>query len=141
MFAQTRLHVDAVRTWWGRCATGGLPVLADRKRSGRPVSFTALQVAEVKAPACQSPAETGTPLSRRSCPEPAREVVDRSITGSISPSAVRRRQQDALKPWQYQPWIFIRDPAFRPKAVRVLDLCARTADGTPLGADECVISI
>jgi transposase len=139
--AQTRLHVDTVRTWRGRFATGGLPALADRKRSGRPASFTTLQVAEVKALACQLPAETGTPLSRWSCPELAREVVDRSIAGSISASTVRRwLKQDALKPWQYQSWIFIRDPAFRPKAARVLDLYARTIGGTPLGEDEYVIS-
>ncbi|MFB7669599.1 IS630 family transposase [Kitasatospora sp. NPDC056138] len=139
--AQTRLHVDTVRTWWGRFATGGLPALADRKRSGRPASFTAVQVAEVKALACQLPAETGTPLSRWSCPELAREVVTRSIAGSISTSTVRRwLKQDALKPWQYQSWIFVRAPAFRPKAARVLDLYARTFNGTPLGEDEYVIS-
>ncbi|UUU44410.1 helix-turn-helix domain-containing protein [Streptomyces sp. NBC_00162] len=34
---QTRLHVDTVRTWRGRFAAGGMPALADRKRSGRPV--------------------------------------------------------------------------------------------------------
>ncbi len=117
--ARTRLHVT-VRTWRGRFATGGLPALADRKRSGRPAWFTALQVAEVKALACQLPAGTGASLSRWSCPELAREVVGRSIAGAISPSTVRRQlKQDALKPWQYQSWIFARDPAFRPKAARV----------------------
>ncbi|MFB7778917.1 helix-turn-helix domain-containing protein [Streptomyces bauhiniae] len=25
-----------MRTWWNRFANGGLPALADRKRSGRP---------------------------------------------------------------------------------------------------------
>ncbi|MFE7358723.1 IS630 family transposase [Streptomyces sp. NPDC057543] len=139
--AQTRLHVDTVRTWRCRFAAGGLPALADRKRSGRPVSFTALQVAEVKALACQLPAGTGAPLSRWSCPELAREVVARSIAGSISTSTVRRwLKQDALKPWQYRSWIFVRDPAFRPKAARVLDLYVRTFDGVPLGEDEYVIS-
>ncbi|WP_199812456.1 IS630 family transposase [Streptomyces sp. NRRL S-337] len=138
---ETGLHLDTVRTWRGRFADGGLPALADRKRSGRPASFTALQVAEVKALACQLPAETGTPLSRWSCPELAREAVDRSTAGSISPSTVRRwLKQDALKPWHYQSWIFVRDPAFRPKAARVLDLYARTFDGAPLGEDEYVIS-
>jgi transposase len=67
--AQTRMHTDTVRIWRGRFAAGGLPALADRRRSGRPPSFTPLQVAEVKALACQLPAETGTPLSRWSCPE------------------------------------------------------------------------
>jgi transposase len=29
-----------VRTWQGRFADGGLPALADRRRSGRPARFT-----------------------------------------------------------------------------------------------------
>ncbi|MGW1761411.1 hypothetical protein [Streptomyces mirabilis] len=44
-------------------------------------------------------------------------------------------KQDALKPWQYQSWIFVRDPAFRSRAARVLDLYTRTFDGTALGED------
>ncbi|MFE2714418.1 helix-turn-helix domain-containing protein [Streptomyces mirabilis] len=85
--AQARLHVDTVpaRAGRGRFATGGLPALADRKRSGRPASFTAVQVTEVKSPARQLPAERSTPLALRSCPELVREVVGRSIAGSISP--------------------------------------------------------
>ncbi|WP_327297949.1 MULTISPECIES: hypothetical protein [unclassified Streptomyces] len=58
----------------------------------------------------------GTPLSRWSAPELAREVVGRAIAGAISASTVRRwPKQDALKPWQYQSWTFITDPAFRPR--------------------------
>jgi hypothetical protein len=45
-----------------------------------------------------------------------------------------------LKPWQYRSWIFIRDPDFRAKARRVLDLYARTFEGVPLGPNEYVIS-
>ncbi|MET8390046.1 helix-turn-helix domain-containing protein [Streptosporangium canum] len=52
------VHVDTVRTWRGRFADGGLPALADRKRSGRPARFSPVQVAEAKALACQLPAET-----------------------------------------------------------------------------------
>jgi hypothetical protein len=47
---------------------------------------------------------------------------------------------DAIKPWNYRSWIFIRDPDFQAKAARVLDLYARTFDGEPLGEDEYVIS-
>ncbi|MFJ4776325.1 helix-turn-helix domain-containing protein [Streptomyces sp. NPDC088762] len=112
--AQTGMHVDTVRTWRSRFAGGGLPALSDRRRSGRPPSFTPLQVAEVKALACQLPAETGTPLSRWSCPELAREVVARAIAPAMSASTVRRwLKADAIKPWQYRSWIFIRDPDFR----------------------------
>ncbi|MGP4087686.1 IS630 family transposase [Streptomyces sp. KR55] len=125
----------------GRFADLGLPGLADRKRPGQPAAFTALQAAQVKALACQLPAEAGAPLSRWSCPELAREAVERGIAPFLSASTVRRwLDQDALKPWQHRSWIFITDPDFRPKAERVLDLYARTWDGIPLGADEYVIS-
>jgi len=100
-----------------------------------------LQRAQVKALACQLPAESGTPLSRWSAPELAREVVARAIVGTISASTVRRwLVQDAIKPWQHRSWIFISDPGFRLKAARVLDLYTRAWDGEPLGADEYVIS-
>ncbi|WP_239404807.1 IS630 family transposase [Frankia sp. Cj3] len=139
--ARMQITVDTVRTWRGRFADRGLEGLADRKRSGRPPRFTPLQVAEVTALACQLPAETGTPLSRWSCPELAREAVTRGIAEALSVSTVRRwLAHDALKPWQYRSWIFIRDPQFRPKAARVLDLYARVVDGLPLGDDEYVIS-
>lgn len=139
--AETRLHVDTVRTWRGRFADGGLPALADRQRSGRPARFTPVQVAEAKALACQLPAETGIPLSRWSCPELAAELNARGITDSISASTVRRwLREDALKPWQYRSWIFIRDPDFCAKAARVMDLYARTWQGKPLDDDEYVIS-
>ncbi|MEV0472841.1 IS630 family transposase [Streptomyces prunicolor] len=139
--AETHLHVDTIRTWRGRFAQGGLPALADRKRSGRPARFTPVQVAEAKALSCQLPVETGVPLSRWSCPELAAELTARGITDTVSASTVRRwLREDALKPWQYRSWIFIRDPDFRVKAQRVLDLYARTFGGVPLGEDEYVIS-
>ena len=139
--AETRLHVDTVRTWRNRFAGGGLPALADRRRSGRPARFTPVQVAEAKALACELPAETGAPLSRWSCPELAAELTARGITDTVSASTVRRwLRQDAIKPWQYRSWIFIRDPDFRARAKPVLDLYARTFEGVALGADEYVVS-
>ncbi|MFD4764636.1 IS630 family transposase [Streptomyces sp. NPDC058439] len=135
------VHVDTVRTWRGRFADGGLPALADRRRSGSPAHFTPVQVAEAKALACQLPAETGVPLARWSCPNLAAELIARGVTDTVSASTVRRwLRQDALKPWQYQSWIFIRDPDFRAKAQCVLDLYARTYEDEPLGADEYVVS-
>jgi len=136
-----RTSVDTVRTWRGRFADEGMEGLTDRERSGRPPRFTPLQVAEVTALACQLPAETETPLSRWSCPELAREAVARGVAEALSASTVRRwLARDSLKPWQYRSWIFVRDPEFRPKAARVLDLYARTFDGTPLGDDDYVVS-
>ena len=86
--------------------------------------------AEVKALACQLPAETGVPLSRWSCPDLAGEVTGRGIAAAISASTVRRiLAADTIKPWQYRSWLFIRDPDFAAKATRVLDLYARVFDG------------
>ena len=138
---ETGLHPDTVRRWRGRFADGGLPALADCARSGRPARFTPVQVAEAKALACQLPAETGVPLSRWTCPELAAELTARGITGPVSASTVRRwLRQDAIKPRQYRSWISIRDPLFRAKAQRVLDLYARIFEGVALGEDEYVLS-
>ncbi|MEU9114830.1 IS630 family transposase [Streptomyces sp. NPDC048483] len=139
--AEIGVHLDTVRRWRGRFADQRLPGLADRERSGRPRSFTALHRAQVKALACQLPAETGVPLSHWSCPELAAELEGRGITGPISSSTVRRwLREEAIKPRQHRSWIFITDPDLRSKAERVLDLYARTWGGEPLGRDEYVIS-
>lgn len=135
------ISVDTVRTWRGRYAAEGRGGLADRPRSGRPPTFTPVQAAEVKALACQLPAEQQVPLSVWSAPELAREAITAGIVDEVSASTVRRwLAEDAIKPWQHQSWIFIRDPDFRVKARRVLDLYARVWDGVPLGPDEYVIS-
>ncbi|MFI7133654.1 IS630 family transposase [Nonomuraea sp. NPDC050153] len=115
--------------------------MTDRPRSGRPPTFSPLQRTEIKALACQLPAETGAPLSRWSCPELAREAVTRGLAAAISASTVRRiLAEDTLRPWQHQSWIFIRDPQFAAKAAHVLDLYARRWDALALGDDEYVIS-
>jgi transposase len=138
--ARLGVTADTARKWRGRFAAHGLAGLADRKRAGRPPRFTPVQVAEVKALACQLPAEAGVPLSVWSCPELAREAVVRGITAAVSAATVGRwLAEDALKPWQHRSWIFIRDPDFHAKASRVLDLYARIWNGRPLGSDEYVI--
>jgi transposase len=139
--AQLRLHVDTVRKWRRRFHQHRLAGLADRPRSGRPRRFSAVQVAEVKALACELPADSGTPLAKWSCPELAAEASRRGVVASISASTVRRwLADDAIKPWQHRSWIFPRDPDFAVKAARVLDLYARTFDGVELGAHDYVLS-
>jgi transposase len=134
-------HVDTVRKWRRRYCAGRLGGLADRPRSGRPRQFSAVQVAEVKALACELPAASNTPLARWSCPDLAGEAIRRGVVSSLSASTVRRwLAADAIKPWQHRSWIFPRDPDFAVKANRVLDLYARSFDGEPLDADEYVLS-
>ncbi len=138
--ARLGVTADTARKWRGRLAADGMAGLADRQRPGRPPRFTPLQVAEVKALACQLPAEQGVPLSVWSCPELAREAVTRGIATAVSASTVGRwLAGDAIKPWQHRSWIFIRDPDFGAKASRVLDLYARRFQGRPLGPDEYVL--
>jgi transposase len=133
--------VDTVRLWRGRYADHGSDGLKDRPRSGRPPGFSPIQRAQVKALACQLPAQTGVPLSRWNGTDLAAEVVKQGIAAAISASTVRRiLAAAALKPWQYQSWVFIRDRDFEAKAARVLDLYQRIWDRQPLTDDEYVIS-
>jgi transposase len=135
------VHVDTVRKWRRRFSKDRLAGLRDRARSGRPRQFTPATVAEVKALACELPAASETPLAKWSCPELAREAVERGLVVSVSASTVRRwLANDAIKPWQHRTWIFPRDPNFATKAARVLDLYQRIFDGQPLRGDEYVIS-
>ncbi len=133
---------DTARKWRHRwCAAPGVSSLGDAKRCGRPAVFTAVQVAQVKALACTPPQDSGLPLSKWSCPDLALQAVSGGICESISPSTVRRwLSEDALKPWQFQSWIFLTDPNFEPKAQRVLDLYQRLWDGKPLGRRDYVVS-
>jgi transposase len=139
--ADLGLHIDTVRKWRQRFFRRRMAGLKDLPRSGRPSRFTAVQVAEVKALACELPADSGTPLARWSCLDLAVEAARRGVMPSVSASSVRRwLAADAIKPWQHRSWIFPRDPDFAFKAGRVLDLYARTFDGVDLRADEYVVS-
>ena len=132
---------DTARKWRRRYCQGGLTGLADAPRPGRPRTFPARAVAEVKALACEPPAGSGKPLARWTCPELARQAAAAGILASVSASTVRRwLASDAIKPWQHRSWIFPRDPYFALKGGRALDLYQREWEGQPLGADEYVLS-
>jgi transposase len=139
--ADLRLHVDTVRKWRRRFYRKRLAGLVDLPRPGRRPLFTAVQVAQVKALACELPADSDVALARWSCPDLAAEATRRGVVSSVSASSVRRwLAADAIKPWQHRSWIFPRDPDFAVKAARVLDLYARSFDGNPLADDEYVLS-
>jgi hypothetical protein len=108
---------------------------------GVPGRFPPAEIAEVKALACELPAQTGRPLSRWSAAELAREAVQRGIVCSISGTTVWRwLAEDAIRPWAWRSWLFPRDPDFRVKAGRVLDLYERRWDGQRLHPGDYVIS-
>jgi transposase len=132
---------DTVRKWRARFCVARVAGLKDRPRPGRQRTFAKTAEAEVKAMACALPAETGVPLARWSTAELAAEAVTRGVVDSISASTVGRwLRADAIRPWQHRSWIFPRDPDFREKAGRVLDLYDRLWQGQPLGQDEYVLS-
>ncbi|MGI8863188.1 MAG: IS630 family transposase, partial [Solirubrobacteraceae bacterium] len=103
--------------------------------------FPPAQVAEIKALACELPAESGRPLSRWSSAEIAQEAVQRGIVCEISGTTVwRYLAADAIRPWAWRSWIFPRDPNFAEKAGRVLDLYERRWEGKRLHPGDYVIS-
>ena len=112
-----------------------------RRAAGVPPLFPPVQVAAVKALACELPARHGLPLSRFSLRELARQVVLWARVASISAATVGRwLREDALRPWRYRSWLFPRDPDFEAKAARVLDLYQGQWEGVALSQSEYVIS-
>ena len=94
----------------------GLPDLP-RAPAGRR-RFAAVQVAEVKALACELPAKPGCRCrGGHAWNWPAKPSTPGHRATSISASTVRRwLAEDALKPWQHRSWIFLRDPTSPLKA-------------------------
>src|SRR6266487_4507025 len=108
----------------------------------RPRVISEADRAAVVALACQLPADTGVPLSRWTGPELKRELEARSLVSapvSVS-SLLRFLAEDPVKPWQYQSWIFPRDPHFEAKAKVILDLYQGFYGGKPLSADDRILS-
>lgn len=98
-------------------------------------------IAEVKALACELPARLGLPLSRFSREELRRHVVATGLVAQISGMTIWRwLHQDAIRPWSRRNWIFDRDPEFRQKAARVLDLYHRVWQGEVFGPGDFVLS-
>jgi hypothetical protein len=65
-------------------------ILTDEDRCGAPPKFTPEQIARIIALACESPADSGIPVSHWTPPELAREAVKRGIVESISARQVDR---------------------------------------------------
>jgi len=106
-----------------------------------PGRFPPAQIAEIKALACELPAESGRPLSRWSHAEIAREAVERGVVCAVSGTTVwRYLSEDAIRPWAWRSWIFPRGPDFAEKAGRVLDLYERCWQGRRLDPGDYVIS-
>ena len=140
--ARLGVAVDTVRKWRGRFAERGLPGLEDLPRSGRPRRISEADRAAVVALACQLPAATGVPLSRWTGPELAAELTAQDLVSApISvTSLLRILAENPVRPWQYQSWIYPRDPGFAAKATVILDLYQGFYGGKPLGPGDRILS-
>ncbi len=65
-------------------------VLADDRRSGTPAKFSAEEIVQIVAVACEVPQASGYPVSHWTAKEVAQEVVKRGIVKSISERQVGR---------------------------------------------------
>ena len=136
------ISTDMARKWRGRFARHGLGGLKDLPRSGRPRVISEADRAAVIALACQLPAATGVPLARWTGPELARELAGQGLASSPMSvtSLLRILAENPVKPWQYQSWIFPRDPDFAAKATVILDLYQGFYQGEPLSAGDRILS-
>lgn len=103
--------------------------------------FPPLDQALIHAMACETIAETKEPLSRQSLADLVRRSRE-TLGKKISRSTVwRMLHEAAIKPWQYEHWLFPKDPRFAEKAGPILDLYAGQWEGQPLGPKDYVMSM
>jgi len=102
--------------------------------------FFPVDHAIVKAIACEMVSENQLPLSRQSLADITSRAC-KALKKPISRTTVwRMLDADAIKPWQYEYWIYPRDPDFARKATRIVDLYAGHWYGEPLGPKDHIIS-
>jgi transposase len=107
-------------------------LLADAPRPGAPATFTAEQLAQIFAVACELPEKSGRPLTHWTQAELAEEVMQRGIVASISPRHLGRLLDEAdLKPHRIRYWLNAKDkddPAFVPQVETVCATYAAAPD-------------
>jgi hypothetical protein len=133
---------------FGRCnvgeVAGPLVISLSKTIVGAAASplFPPLDQALIHAMACERIAETKEPLSRQSLADLVRRSRETLPGKKISRSTVwRMLHEAAIKPWQYEHWLFPKDPRFAEKAGPILDLYAGTWQGQPLGPKDFVLSM
>ena len=103
-------------------------------------SFPPLDRAIITSIACDVVARTGNPLSRQSTTDLAQRARD-ELNKPMSRSTVWRiLDEDAIKPWQYEHWIFPRASNFFEKAAVVLDLYEGYWQGERLDPFDRILS-
>ena len=123
----------------GKCGVGEVvgpagifPSKINRGVAASPL-FPPLDQALIHAMACEVIAETEEPLSRQSLGDLVRRSR-KTLAKKISRSTVwRMLHEAAIKPWQYEHWLFPKVPRFAEKAGPILDLYAGHWEGSRWG--------
>ena len=105
-------------------------LLADEPRPGCPGKFTAEQLAQLIALACEPPETSGRPITHWTGKELAEEAIARGIVDSISPSQVNRYLREAqLQPHKSRYWLNTteKDPELFRAQVEVVCACYHDA--------------
>ena len=83
-----------------------LDILADAPRPGAPATFTAEQVSQIVALACEPPKLSGRPIDHWTLRELRDEAIARQIVTAISASQIGRfLQQSAVQPHRKKMWL------------------------------------
>src|SRR5271154_5254334 len=114
-----------------------LDVLSDAPRPGAPATFTAFQVAQIVALACEPPKLSGRPIDHWTLRELRDEAIKRQLVEAISVAQVGRfLQQAAVQPHRKKMWLNTteKDPQkFQAEVENVcrtyLEAPAKAADG------------
>jgi transposase len=105
-------------------------LLGDEPRPGCPGKFTAEQLTQLLALACEPPQKSGRPITHWTGKELADEAVARGIVDSISPSQVNRYLRQAeLQPHKSRYWLNTteKDPELFQAQVEMVCACYHDA--------------
>ena len=110
-------------------------LLADLERPGTPSTFTAEQLAQIIAVACEVPEESGRPVTHWTPRELTDEVMLRGIVETISPRHIDRFLKGGdLRPHKSQYWLTSKDKLENPAQYEtdVRKICETYADARRL---------
>lgn len=107
--------------------------LRDAHRSGTPGIFTAKQITQILAVACEAPALSGRPITHWTQRELRDEVIKRGIVTSISESRVGHfLREAALKPHRRKMWLNTKEKDPQVFEAAVNTVCATYRDAPDL---------
>ena len=138
---QLNISRKMARLWRERWVSGRekdiavLNCLKDAERSGAPATFELEQIMHLFALACESPEESGRPISHWTSRELADEMRQRGIVTTISPRHVGRLLAEAdIKPHQSGYWLNpAPDPLFEEKVTTITDTYLQAIERADLG--------